>query len=320
MNNRKNNHTLLKLGVLTVGVLASIHTVNQLVFYFAGKDEKQKKKDLIHHWTYGDIHYRVEGNGTPLLLIHDLAIGENCKEWSKIKDSYVQNGHKVYILDLLGCGSSDRPAIEYTNYFYVQMLTDFVNKVIGSSCDVIANGISSSFVLLADKLDSSLFDKIIFVNPVSISATKQTPDTLDRIKKRIVELPIIGTFIYNLTFSHAKCESAARQSLVNTSLVNATAKRLYRNAHKPNDQVRFLYASLISNYLMIDSEYALKTCGKQLYLILGSDNEDTAQTIDEYMSVRPGISITTINNTKRYPHLERPSRFVKVTEQLLSIK
>lgn len=317
MGNKKNNGTLLKLGVLAAGALVSIHCINQFIFYLARKDEKQKRKDLIHHWTYGDIHYRVDGAGMPLLLIHDLSTGESSKEWNKIKDTYVQNGHKVFTIDLLGCGSSDRPAIEYTNYLYVQLLTNFVKEVIGDTCDVITNGISSSFILMADKLDSSLFHKIIFVNPLSISAAKQTPDKLDSIKKRIIELPVIGTFIYNLVFSHSECESAARQSLVNASLTNTVAKKLYKNAHKPGSNARFLYASIISHYIMIDTEPALRSCSKQLYLIFGADNKNTAQTIDEYMSIRPGVSITTINNTKNYPHMERPTRFVKITEQIL---
>lgn len=317
MGNRKNNHLLLKLGILTAGTLACIHGVNQIIFYLAGKDDKPKKKDFVHHWTYGDIHYKVEGSGTPLLLIHDFAVGESSKEWNKIKDSYIQNDHKVYTVDLLGCGSSSRPAIEYTNYLYVQLLINFIHEVIKDTCDVITNGISSSFVLMADKMDSSLFHKIIFVNPISISASKQTPDILDHIKKHILELPVIGTFIYNLAFSHSECELTAKHSLVNSSLINTLAKRLYKNAHKPDSNARFLYASLISHYITIDIEQALKSCNKQFYLILGSDDANTAQTIDEFMSVRPGVSITTVNNTKKYPHMERPTRFVKITEQIL---
>lgn len=317
MGNRKSSHILLKSGIAAVGTLASIHCVNQLIFYFAGNEDKQKKKDLIYHWTYGDIHYRVEGSGTPLLLIHDLSVGESSKEWNKVKDTYVQNGHKVYTLDLLGCGSSDRPAIEYTNYLYVQLLTHFVKEVISDTCDVITNGISSSFVLMANKMDDSLFDKIIFVNPIPISAAKQTPNQLDKLKKYILDCPIIGTFIYNLAFSHSECSLSARQSLVNASLVNTVAKKRYKNAHKSGSNARFLYASLISNYIMIDTEYALKSCSKKLSLILGSDDKNTAQTIDEYMSVRPDVSIITINNTKKFPHMERPGRFAKITGQLL---
>ena len=46
----------------------------------------------------------------------------------------------VYTLDLLGCGKSDKPNFTYTNFLYVQLVTDFINNVIGEKADVIVTG------------------------------------------------------------------------------------------------------------------------------------------------------------------------------------
>ena len=48
---------------------------------------------------------------------------------TKVIDKLAEN-HAVYALDLLGCGRSEKPKITYTNYLYVQLISDFIKNVI----------------------------------------------------------------------------------------------------------------------------------------------------------------------------------------------
>ena len=80
--------------------------------------------------------------------VHDLTVYSSAYEWNKIIDKLAEN-HTVYALDLLGCGRSEKPKITYTNYLYVQLISDFIKNVIHEKTDVVASGFSSSFTLLA---------------------------------------------------------------------------------------------------------------------------------------------------------------------------
>ena len=82
-----------------------------------------------------------KGTGTPMLLLHDLHCASSGREWQYIEDTLAKD-HTVYTLDLLGCGRSDKPAITYTNFLYVQLIVTFIKQVIGCPTDVIASGLS----------------------------------------------------------------------------------------------------------------------------------------------------------------------------------
>ena len=83
--------------------------------------------DNYFEWRFGNIYYTKKGTGSPILLIHDTLPGASGYEWSKIEDELAID-HTVYTVDLLGCGRSDKSSITYTNFVYVQMISDFIKK------------------------------------------------------------------------------------------------------------------------------------------------------------------------------------------------
>jgi len=54
------------------------------------------------------IHYLVGGSGEPIVLVHGL--GSRAADWVGLIPALVHSGRRVYALDLLGYGESDRPA------------------------------------------------------------------------------------------------------------------------------------------------------------------------------------------------------------------
>ena len=53
---------------------------------------------------------------------HDTDAGASGEEWTKVAKKLAKN-NTVYTIDLLGCGRSDKPSIQYTSYLYVYELT-----------------------------------------------------------------------------------------------------------------------------------------------------------------------------------------------------
>lgn len=66
------------------------------------------------------VHYFVGGEGPPVLLIHGL--GSRSEDWTPEMPDYVSSGYRVYAVDLLGCGRTDHPDLNYT----IQQQVDFV--------------------------------------------------------------------------------------------------------------------------------------------------------------------------------------------------
>ena len=124
----KHSKKLVTLSVLTTMSGAAIYFLNKTLDTAAvRKNLLASAEKEIFSWQFGDIFYTKKGTGTPMLLLHDLHCASSGREWQYIEDTLAQD-HTVYTLDLLGCGRSDKPAITYTNFLYVQLIVTFIKQ------------------------------------------------------------------------------------------------------------------------------------------------------------------------------------------------
>lgn len=303
-------HPILLAGLTIATTLASLHVANRIMYHLSLKNIS-KPVEEFYDWRYGKIHYKKTGEGAPILLLHTLESGSSMHEWDPLIDQ-ISKTNTVYAIDLLGCGHSDKPACTYTNYLYVSLVADFINHVIKEPCKVVASGLSCTFTLLCNQLYPDLFSGMMFVQPPTMQDTKQYPTTAKKIKKFIYELPIIGTFLYNLAFLPDTLEKIAAKQFCSKTAANNWVMDQQTYSHVPNHTARYLYASLAADYCMMDCTPALRKLSKPLTVVLGTHGEQTQTIIEEYLRINPGIDLMTIERTKEYPHIDRPVRFYNV--------
>lgn len=99
------------------------------------------------NWRGYKINYAVQGNGPPLLLVHGF--GASIGHWRK-NFRVLAESHRVYAIDLLGLGSSEKPAgFVYTMENWCSLLVDFLQHVVQSPAVLIGNSIGSLACLMA---------------------------------------------------------------------------------------------------------------------------------------------------------------------------
>ena len=160
--------TLLFISTAIGTTTLAFHVINKFIFN-ASDEHSEEDESNYYNWKFGNIYYKKEGTGSPVLLIHDLNHYSSSMEWDKVIGT-LSKEHTVYTIDLLGCGKSDKPAITYTCYLYVQLLTDFIRDIIGEKTDIVATGASASFVTAACQNIADQIDHIILVCPESTHA------------------------------------------------------------------------------------------------------------------------------------------------------
>ena len=235
------------------GATVAVHFINHTIATAAQlKQMLHISNDNYFEWRFGNIYYTKKGTGSPILLIHDTLPGASGYEWSKIEDELAID-HTVYTVDLLGCGRSDKSSITYTNFVYVQMISDFIKKIIGQKTDVIASGFSGSFVTMACHNEKELFNKIMLVNPPSLTQLKQMPNRKDRLLKAALEIPIFGTLVYHMIVSRDNINNLFIEKMYYNPfhVDNQMADAYYEAAHKGGYYTRFLYSSLAAKYINI---------------------------------------------------------------------
>lgn len=313
---KKRTKTIL----LTTGLsIATIYAYNRFVETTATKNNLlSKDKGSFYPWKNGNIFYIKSGSGSPLLLVHDTESSASSAEWAKILRRLEKN-HTVYCIDLLGCGRSDKPAIEYTNYLYVQMITAFVKDVIGEKTAVVATNMSASFVIMANHMDESIFDKIILINPVSLKQLSIIPDEESKLKKRIIELPFIGTFVYNMMNSYQRIDERFRKRYYSKSqLVSSNMEETYYEAaHIGGSNGRYLYSSILGNYLNNNITHAIKSLSTPTLIIGSKEMKNNALILDDYYRVNPSLKFKRITHGNLYPHMEVPEKITTIIEEYL---
>ena len=111
-----NKNKILTLLILQSAGAISISLINKYIQVSAtNKNLLEEPQSLCYKWRLGNIHYTKTGNGKPLLLIHDITPISSGYEWNSVVHQLSEQ-YTVYVIDLLGCGRSEKPNMTYTNY------------------------------------------------------------------------------------------------------------------------------------------------------------------------------------------------------------
>lgn len=98
------------------------------------------------NWQGYKIQYTVMGKGTPLVLVHGF--GASIGHWRKNIPALAAGGYRVFAIDLLGFGGSDKPALNYTMELWEELLKDFWTSHIQEPTVFIGNSIGALLSLM----------------------------------------------------------------------------------------------------------------------------------------------------------------------------
>lgn len=306
-------HKLFHICISSSLTLLNMASINKLIFLTStAKDRLSHKNAKTYEWRFGKIHYTKCGKGTPLLLIHDFIPGSSDYEWQEIIKN-LSKTHTVYTLDLLGFGRSEKPAITYTNYLYVQLITDFIQNIIGRRCDIITSGSSASIAIMACRLNESLINRMMLISPDSLSDTAKIPSKRTKALKFALEFPLVGTFLYNILVNYCSIKADLKKNYFSYPY-NANAKLIeaYTEAsHLHGSNSRFVYSSLRGNYLNFSISHALSEINNSIYIVNGADTINYKQTAKEYQNQNASIETNVVYHAKHFPQFENPSGLLK---------
>ena len=312
-----------KLGtaaIFTGALIGTMHVVNRIFNYISTADNYLEEDEYeFYDWRFGRIAFKKKGTGKPVLLVHDLNVCSSLYEWHKIENK-LSKTNTVYSVDLLGCGCSDRPILTYTNYLYVQMITDFIKHVIGEKTDVIVSGESSSFVLMACSNDETIINHVIMINPPDMIKLAKIPTKRLKLVKYLFYAPVIGTFIYNMKINRRTIsEDFASAYFYDLNEIDEKDILAFTEAsQKEKTHSKYLYASQVSRFTNANVVYCLNKLNNSIFIITGNGNPENVLSASQYQNHLPSIEIIGIDKTKKMPHMENPKQFLDEVKILLS--
>ncbi len=267
----------------------------------------------IWSWRGYDVSYVAVGEGTPLVLIHGF--GASIGHWRKNIPALAAQGYRVYALDLLGFGNSEKPAIDYTLDLWAVLLRDFWKQFIQEPAVYIGNSIGGllALMVLADYPETARAGVLLNC----AGSLNHRPEDLPRPLRlvmgtfsRAVGSPILGPLIFSQVRQRFRIRGALKQVYGNRA---AITPELVELPHRPSCDLRAqkVFASILSAPPGPRPGELLTRISQPLLVLWGETDPWTpikGATLYQELAADPQRDLTfqAIAETGHCPHDERP--------------
>lgn len=271
----------------------------------------------IRHWTWhweGQDHriaYAVQGEGQPLILIHGF--GASIGHWRNNIPVLAEAGYKVYALDLLGFGASDKAIVSYTVELWQAMLKDFWTAHVQTPAIFVGNSIGGllTLMMLADTPEIAAGG--VLLNPAG--GLNHRPEELNLPLRlvmgaftKLVSSETVGGFLFNQVRRKPRLRNTLRQVYHDqTAITDELIDILYQPSCQEGAQK--VFASILTAPPGPRPEDLLPRITQPLLVLWGEADPWTpiAGARAYQAAVDNRIKFVPIPNTGHCPHDERPA-------------
>lgn len=177
---------------------------------------------LTWNWQGHQIQYTVMGTGRPLVLLHGF--GASIGHWRKNIPVLAAGGYRVFALDLLGFGGSDKPPLNYSMELWHQLLQDFWNAHVQAPAVWIGNSIGALLSLMVAADTPEMASGAVLIN--CAGGLNHRPSELNFPLglvmggfTKLVSSPVTGPFLFNRIRQKHRIKKTLRQVYRNREAV-----------------------------------------------------------------------------------------------------
>jgi pimeloyl-ACP methyl ester carboxylesterase len=265
-------------------------------------------------WQGHQIQYTVLGEGKPLVLIHGF--GASIGHWRKNIPVLAAAGYRVFAIDLLGFGGSDKAAINYSVDIWVELLKDFWNEFIQEPAVFIGNSIGAliSLTVLAEHPEISAGGVLINCAGGLNHRPHELNPPLRLVMSafnKLVNSPTVGTFVFNRVRQKPQIRRTLFQVYSDrTAVTDELVELLYQPSCDPGAQK--VFASILTAPPGKSPEELLPQVTQPLLLLWGEKDPWTpisgAKIFAQAAETEgKNIKIVPIPNAGHCPHDEAPN-------------
>jgi pimeloyl-ACP methyl ester carboxylesterase len=269
-------------------------------------------------WRLGEISYQVLGQGEPIVLLHSFGPGHDSEEWRAVAEQLAHT-HRVYAVDLLGWGLSDRPAITYDGELYIEQLRDFLTDVVAEKSTLAAAGMAAAYAVQVAVDHPEKVAALALVAPAGVDTAGDEPDLKDALIYGLLRTPIIGTSALNIYTSrpvlqhHLQRESDSAPERVDAALI----EHHHSSSHQPGSHSAL--AAYLCGYLNHHVRDVLSRVRVPIWIAWGSRASSPAiEAADLWIREVPEAELDVFKNVGNLPHAELTAQFCQRLERFLS--
>ncbi|KAL6633695.1 hypothetical protein ACP70R_026366 [Stipagrostis hirtigluma subsp. patula] len=132
------------------------------------------KADGYNFWTWKGrrIHYVEQGAGKPIVLIHGF--GASAFHW-RYNIPELAKKYKVYAIDLLGFGWSDKALVDYEATIWMEQVSDFLREIVKEPAVLVGNSLGGFTTLFTATEVPELVRGVVLLNSAGQFADPNKP-------------------------------------------------------------------------------------------------------------------------------------------------
>lgn len=274
-------------------------------------------------WKHGVIFYRCAGNrdAPPLVFVHGIGAGSRSFMWRRNFEPLARDA-RVYAVDLLGFGYSDKPAhAPYSAELYAELLTDFLREVVGRPALVVASSLSAAYAVHVADESPELINSLVLISPTGANNLHSRPGMRGAAFYGLLNSPVLGTSFYNAVASERSIGDYARDQLFyDTRLASPRlVAHYYSVSHLPGAQ--YAITAFLSGFLNTDIREAFARLAQHTTLVWG--RQDEANTIVQaalLLRLNPRARLEIFDRCRMMPQEEHAERFNALLRAVLAAR
>ncbi|HEY9647120.1 MAG TPA: alpha/beta fold hydrolase, partial [Chroococcidiopsis sp.] len=205
-------------------------------------------ESLSWTWQGHTIRYTVAGEGRPLILVHGF--GASIGHWRKNIPVLAAAGYRVFAIDLLGFGGSDKAPVDYTVELWQDLLCDFHAAHVQQPAIFVGNSIGALLTLMILANHPAIAAGGVLLN--AAGGLNHRPDELSLPLRfvmgmftKLVRSEAIGPFLFNRIRQRQRIRGTLKQVYRDhTAITDELVDILYTPSCDPGAQQ--VFASILT--------------------------------------------------------------------------
>ncbi|MCA1715355.1 MAG: alpha/beta fold hydrolase [Actinobacteria bacterium] len=259
-----------------------------------------------------------EPQAPPVLLVHGVYAGASSYEFRKNFLELAED-FRVYALDLLGCGLSERPRRRYGPEDVAAQVEDFAREEIGAQTHLISSSLSAALIVPSAVRSPRLFKKLILICPTGLGGSLDRPS--GRLGEAIYNLfrtPVLGDSLYHSIVSRRGIRYyLGSMAYHDPKLVeNQLVEDYYCISHQPG--AKYFPAAFVSGKLNLGLEDLWSRVSHKSFIAWGQEARTTPVSRTQQFTRRnPRAELKVFRDAALLPHDERAETFNEEAKKFL---
>ena len=262
-----------------------------------------------YRWDGGKLAYSVAGEGEPLLLVHGVYAGASSLEF-RANFEELSRYFRVYALDLLGCGFSQKPGRRYAPEDVTGQIEAFVREEIGGGAHLVASSLCAALAIPAAVRSPRLFKKLVLVCPTGYGTLDRPSGLLGDAVYGLFRAPVLGDTLYHALVSRAGIRYYLERMAYHDPRLatDGVVEDYYRAGHGPG--ARHFPAAFVAGKLNLGVADLWPRVPQRSLICWGQKAETVPiSDLNNFTRNNPRAEPRVFRNAALLPHVERAAAF-----------